>query len=1601
MKFRKTFKSVLSVVMATAMLLSSAPVATQAAQSNEYVDPATRWVRANGRTSEFDANATVTTRILFCPVCNINTQMTAYRVPEYTKTGETALNRSVLYSDGTCMDGVSKGNLDYGLPGEDAFYTGSHWTKTVCQNCGTVNASEGTGEYSFGKDVYTLNPCDYEFFMDFDHTAYTPYNSEYHITSLKKGSYCQFCKGTKERAIKSEDKHHIHESVDGQLGNQRFYVFGECEDCGYTENEYVAAKSVVGSYYGKVDGKAHTVTLSDLSEAGVKTSIRYGTEANKCNKTSAPNYTEEGYYPVYYEIEYTYGHTSMTENGVSYVWLLGTDISGDTGIASGHAHDPRYLETVAPTCTEMGYERWQCVSCGALEKRNYTAPTGHEHDEIVIREATCQQGGLALNICKNCGDHYTETTPVTDHRYKIKMVDATCVMNGYTEHICEDCGYKYITDLTPLAKHVYNRTVIEPTCKAKGYTINTCSVCDDTYISDYVSELKHDWDEGRHITETTCDSDGVIEYICKRCDDKMLVAESAKGHTPGDAATCTKPQTCSVCGVVLELPKEHQYHKTVYEPTCTSIGYTVYECNEGDHSYIADYKDKLDHDYESHVEPATCTAMGYTVYTCRNCEDEYISDYIDKRPHEYEKAVVAPTCTEMGHTTYKCKKCEDEYAGDYINASGHKPSEWIIDIPATIEHEGSKHIECLNDGEILRTETIPRLIAQDNSDEDGQSKVGNYSILITDKDGKPVFGSEVAIDANDNITIKLPEGRLIDYADRTTITVIYSDTQTPVEGIRIFASDYNNNAATGETDINGQLIIPNNQSSTGDDNGTIGGETDEKPYTYVVTVTDKDDNIISDCDIEIGDDNDIVVKLPDGTPMNSDNRVTVTVKDQNGIPKKDINVIVKGDSDYIEKGKTNANGQVTLPARNQARTDRQGFANVDGFIIKVEDEIEPVYNALVTISDDKVLVYLPEGKKIDYKNRTTVTVQTSDGDPVENMPVNIYDSVGGDRTENTDKNGKVTIPPWNENIIEDPTPTPAPSQKPGLEPDDPSETEKPGATEDPSASAPPSETAKPDGGTDSPEPTIPPDSGSDVVTPDYTYKISVRDNDGNVNGAIVSVDKDTGEVTVILPEGKTLSPDNRVIVGVLYPDDTPVKGVPVTVIAKDGGMAKDITNGNGIAIVPPINTDKTDKNGYAQVVEGENTYNVIVRNETENIENAIVTVKDGKLSVNLPDGKKLISTNQTTVIVTNADGKPISNLSITVTDPDKTTVTKATDSDGKIVVPAKSTSTGGGTSSGGGGGGGSSSGSSGGGGGGNVSSSSSYNITVTDKDGKTVAVTKSIKDGRITLTLPSGKTLDDGYYTITVKDAKGNVQSGVEVTLKDKKNREASGTTDKNGILVLPVNEHKAYVYGYETGKFLPEGNMTRAEASAIFARNIAERRGETIPSTKSSFKDVNSKLWYSGPIAYLEKYNVISGYSDGTFAPEEPISRAEFVAMCSRFYAQFNTITTAKSNEFTDVKNNHWAYKYINEAAAMDWVAGYADSTFRPDNNIKRAEVVAIVNRMTGRSADREYVNEHMSVLNPFTDLKDSVYWAFYDVIEAANSHTIASGSDSEVWVK
>ena len=1644
-------------------------------KKSDYVDPADNWLSTSSRTNEFDMNATVTYETEFCGICNKSTVIMTYRVPEYTRSGETAMNHDVFYSDGANKDGSAYGNPDSGTPGINAYYTGYHLTKTVCQNCGTINPLDT--EYSFNKNIYVLNPCNNSFFIDFDNTTYEPYDELQHTTVLKKGEYCQFCKGTYARAATKKEVHNLSSTVDGQIGNNRFYLTEKCDDCDYTTSEYVAAKSVVSSYYGTADGDAHTVSVSDLSDSGVHTKIRYGTSASDCYMTSAPNYTKVGYYPVYYEISYKYQGETMVENGVSYVWLLEDkkdDNNGGTVIVlpEKHEHYYRYLETVAPSCDNLGYELWQCDGCGNLDKRNYTKATGHNYKAIIIREATCKQGGLKLNLCDKCGSFYEEITPTGEHKYKTEKVQSTCRNVGYTNHICEICGNSYITDMMPIISHSYERITKEPTCTDKGYTTSTCTICRQTFVSDYTEPTGHIWDEGHSVTTSTCTADGVIEYHCTNagCNEKMIKAESATGHTPGRAATCTEPQTCEACGVILNLPKGHSYSEKVVAPTCTEMGYTIYTCESCGDSYKADYVDKAAHDYTKTVTAPTCTALGYTVYECKNCDYKYISDYTDKINHSYIADVTEPTCTASGYTVYTCENCGKTYTADYKDMTGHKPSEWIIDIPATIEQAGEKHIECITCGEVLSRTAIPQLVEKDRTDEDGNSKVGDFSILVTNANGKPIFDSEISIDINDNVTIKLPSGRLLDYADQTIITAINTDSQQPKSELQIFIYDENNNAATAKTDENGQLKVPNNKTSTGDNSGTIGKDDDDKKNTFVVKATDKMNVVIPNCEVYIGESNNIVVDLPEGIKPTSEYPVIITVTDQHGQPQQGVTVITLGDADYIEKGVTDMFGKITLPTAKDGFTDDTGKVRIDEMYVFVNDENGAIENAFVKLNDDStIFVTLPDETSIDYANRITVTITDKDGNPQKDISVTVSDTVENSLTDKTDENGKMVVPPLSEDITDENgvgkvngynvvvTDEKAPianafitiSEDGRLSVKLPEANkidienrisvvvtdneDKPvkGMTVVISETAAEGEAkAAVDVTDENGKATVPP---TNIDVTDFNgygevdgYIVTVKNAVGAIEKAHIKhnaeVKNEDGSVkseeniSVELPEGVKFDYANRITISVSKKaDNTAVKGMTVVTseFVIEGTETKSltgITDKDGVIILPPSNEGVTDKDGKTDISEtipGKDTdgdgkedteeskteYNITVEDTKGKIENAYIEIKDGKITVTLPDTHTLTTSNQTTVTVLDKENKGVANVSVTVTDKNKATATKSTDTNGKVALPVKSS--GGGSSSGGGGRGGSS--------GGSYISSNITNITVTDKNGKTVSVSKSTdKDGKITLTLPNGADLTgDNYYTIKATDSKGNAKADVSIILKDKKNNSANGTTDKNGMLILPASEHKAYIFGYNDGTFRPDNNMSRAEAAAIFARLISEQKGEKT-SGKSNFNDVSKNEWYSDYIGYLSKYGIIKGYADNTFRPNDNVSRAEFVAMTVRFNSLFNDVKKGSYTvKYTDVATNYWAYSDVAYAKHAGWLNGYADGTFKGDNAITRAEVVTVVNRATGRKADESYITKNVSILNKFTDIRNNSMWYYTDVMEAANTHLANSSNDTETWVK
>lgn len=216
------------------------------------------------------------------------------------------------------------------------------------------------------------------------------------------------------------------------------------------------------------------------------------------------------------------------------------------------------------------------------------------------------------------------------------------------------------------------------------------------------------------------------------------------------------------------------------------------------------------------------------------------------------------------------------------------------------------------------------------------------------------------------------------------------------------------------------------------------------------------------------------------------------------------------------------------------------------------------------------------------------------------------------------------------------------------------------------------------------------------------------------------------------------------------------------------------------------------------------------------------------------------------------------------------------------------------------------------------------------------------------------------------------------------------GVTVKKNTPKLNTADHFAYVQGYPDGTVKPAGNITRAETAAILFRLMDDASRKTYYSTKSGFRDVASGSWYNTYVATLNNAGVITDSSNGYFRPNEAITRAELAAMLAKF-----SETTGAANYFNDVSASHWAANAIAICAKLGWINGYPDGTFRPDKNVTRAELMAMINRATGRapkSADAFLPGMKTWIDNTFDK------WYYLDVQEATNSHSYTV-KGSETW--
>ena len=287
----------------------------------------------------------------------------------------------------------------------------------------------------------------------------------------------------------------------------------------------------------------------------------------------------------------------------------------------------------------------------------------------------------------------------------------------------------------------------------------------------------------------------------------------------------------------------------------------------------------------------------------------------------------------------------------------------------------------------------------------------------------------------------------------------------------------------------------------------------------------------------------------------------------------------------------------------------------------------------------------------------------------------------------------------------------------------------------------------------------------------------------------------------------------------------------------------------------------------------------------------------------------------------------------------------------------------------------------------------------------------------------SGVTYDKSIYRliVTIK-AEGDKLVLDEIEYSKWNNGNPAGEADKNGYVTkrdpitfyntantgkkgdhikidspnkLNTDDHYAYIIGYPDGTVQPGGEITRAEVATIFFRLLKDDVRDKYFTKTNDFSDVNRNDWFNNPVSTMAELGIVKGYPDGTFRPNEPITRAEFAAIAARF----DESSRYGETRFTDVAG-HWAIREIAKAYNNGWIKGYPDNTFRPNRNITRAEAMTLINRVLNRAPETE--KDLLNNMNKWSDNMDVDAWYYLAVQEATNSHDYRRKTSSyEHWIR
>ncbi len=225
-----------------------------------------------------------------------------------------------------------------------------------------------------------------------------------------------------------------------------------------------------------------------------------------------------------------------------------------------------------------------------------------------------------------------------------------------------------------------------------------------------------------------------------------------------------------------------------------------------------------------------------------------------------------------------------------------------------------------------------------------------------------------------------------------------------------------------------------------------------------------------------------------------------------------------------------------------------------------------------------------------------------------------------------------------------------------------------------------------------------------------------------------------------------------------------------------------------------------------------------------------------------------------------------------------------------------------------------------------------------------------------------------------------------------------------NSFALLETTLHQAYITGYEDHTIRPNQSITRAETAAMLYRLLTEDSKNQFTTDHNPFTDVNQGQWFCTAVSTLYQTEVLNGYPEGRFSPNKAITRGEFAAIICRFADEI----PKTENPFDDVKG-HWAEELIAYAAAQHWLTGYPDGSFAPERCITRAEAITIINRALDRGTDHEHMLPDMiqwsdNQLNSYI-MENGVYvtdpWFYCAIQEATNSHKYTRENQIEQWTE